>query len=229
MIYDNAASQWKTNSLSVISSFDITSFSASTTTFEYGATANPTFNYTLSNTPASLSIIDPSLSPTTLTPTSTSYSLLSVPNTVEPSGTSTTKTVKLSATYSGITKTKDVNLTWTFNVYYGVGDDWPSISNKTSFINTLTKKLQSSRNISYTPSSTALGSGKYVYYLCPASYQNAVPFVNGMQGGMGVFNTATGAYNPNDTVSITVGATSVTYNVYWSDYAMTLPVTYSIA
>ena len=229
MIYDNAASQWKTNSLPVISSFDITSFSASTTTFEYGATANPTFNYTLSNTPASLSIIDPSLSPTTLTPTSTSYSLLSVPNTVEPSGTSTTKTVKLSATYSGITKTKDVNLTWTFNVYYGVGDDWPSISNKTSFINTLTKKLQSSRNISYTPSSTALGSGKYVYYLCPASYQNAVPFVNGMQGGMGVFNTATGAYNPNDTVSITVGATSVTYNVYWSDYAMTLPVTYSIA
>lgn len=151
----------------------ITSFTNNVSTVEIGSiVTNVSLSWKTNKTPETLTLdaesIDVSL-------TSKSLSGLSI---------TSDKTWTLKATDErDATSTKTTKITFLNGVYYGVVDD-TDINNST--ITGLTKKLQSSKSMTFT---TTANDGQYIVYALPSSYGTPSFNVGGFDGGFSLNST----------------------------------------
>jgi len=251
MVYNTSGQRWIPGKLTqdmILPAFSLSAYISpslysDTLYVLYGTTINKaqyTINYSSTYVPASISLAindfgggnystTPSATtgPIALSNLTTSSSWVKTPAS---NSVSDTSNIYLYATYGTTTKSVTIYLTWTFNVYYGVADAWSKYSsNPQSLFNLLYYNLQTYRNINYNQTSIEFSSGsKYTYYACPAQYGYAKPSASGVFGGLGIFNSSTGNYEPNATVSLNVNGSIVQYYVYYSKYASTTPISWSI-
>lgn len=108
----------------------------------------------------------------------------------------------LSATINGVEKTSDYTFIWAYPVYYGVGYDWASYSDKVSFIKNLPYQIQPTKSKSFTADT---GVDKYVYYAYPAIYGDPSDFE--LDGWSFVFNK----------VESSLSVDGIPYSVYKTD------------
>lgn len=135
-----------------------------------------------------------SLDTTTLTPSLTTYTLTET--------ITDNRTFKLNAAKNKETLTLQTSISFINGLYYGVSS---SFSLDSSSVLTLTKKLQSTKNTTFTVDPT---TNEYIYYAIPSSYGTPTFFVGGFEGGF----TEYGTLNFTNTFSY-----SEQYVVYKSD------------
>ncbi len=152
----------------------VSSFTNNIGNVEIGSTVtNVTLNWKTNKTPTMLTLDGASIDTAS---TSTSYSNLSIKS---------DKTWTLAATDErDAVSTKTTTIKFYNGIYYGVIDSGTTITNET--IIGLTKKLQSTKSVTFTVTANA---GQYIIYALPSDYDTPLFNVGGFDGGFSLNST----------------------------------------
>lgn len=195
--------------LSLYQPMKIDSFTNNVGNLEKGATVDSvTLSWSVNKTPTSQELKKDSTS-YSVAATDTSKVLAFTP------ALAANSTFSIKATDArGASDTKTTAIKFLNGIYYGIGTVTSADQCTSAFVQTLTKRLATSRVTSFTVTAAA---GQYVYFACPASFGTPAFFVGGFEGGFNLLHTFSytnvnnysESYNVYKTTNVNLGTITV--------------------